>query len=173
MATYSIIADIFSSVTGGLFRFVRDALTSDDPLLISPATVLANYLRGTSLTTHPDSEEAWPLYISYEPDSPTNVASVYDSTGVKQGRLMIGTVIQNYGIQVRIRNSKYNLGWAKAEAIALDLDTIHNEIITIDSEDYIIKNIERQGPVVSLGKEKGTKKRNLFTINLLVTLKKV
>ena len=98
-------------------------------LLTSPAYILASYIRGQGLMTDPDDSAGvvWPLYISLMPDNvdvETNCGIVYSTSGIKDGRLMSGEVIQHYGIQLRIRCDDYNIGWAKAESVANNLDSI-------------------------------------------------
>jgi len=171
--SYNLIANIISSVTGGLFNFTR-VVTAEDKLLISPASILAAYIRSEETMSDPDDDDDWPLYISYLPDEvKTNAGAIYNTQGVKDGRLMEGSVIQYHGIQIKIRSDAHDTGWAKIEDISNDLDLINREEIKVDSEDYLIHNVNRIGSIISLGTEPGTKKRQLFTINFLVTLSRV
>jgi hypothetical protein len=86
---------------------------------------------------------------------------------------MVGPVMVHYGIQLRIRSQKHIDGYAKAEEIAAALDAIANGTITISAKDYVINNISRNGPPISLGAEKGTTNRRLFTVNFSVTMKRI
>ncbi len=145
-------------------------------LLTSPAFILATYLIGQGLMTDPVDNDEWPLYVSFMPDSSdvkTDCGTLYDIPGTKDGRLMAGEVIQHFGFQLKIRSSDYNTGWAKAEAIATNLDSVNNNVETVEGEDYQICNVSRVEPIVALGTEAGTKQRRLFTINFLVTVKKI
>ena len=176
--SYNLISgDIIGSITGGVFEYSKsfDVL---DSLQTSPAYILASYIVENSIgfMTNPVNEDDWPLYISYMPDGSdikTNCGSVYDTSGLKDGRLMEGQVIQHYGIQLRIRCDTHTTGWAKAEAIASALDAIVNDTVTIGSVEYRIYNVSRSGPVISLGMEEGTKERRLFTVNFIVTMKRI
>ena len=117
-----------------------------------------------------------PLYISSMPDGndiKTNLGVLYDTAPIKDGRLMTGPVIAHYGIQLRIRSQKHIAGYTKAEEVAAAMDAIQNGTITIDANDFIIQNITRSGPPISLGAEKGTTNRRLFSVNLILTLKRV
>ncbi len=171
--SYNLIADITPSVTGGLFDFTR-VITSEDDLLISPASILAAYIRSQGTMSDPADSIVWPLYVSYLPDeTETNAGAVYNTQGIKDGRLMEGSVIQHYGLQVKVRSDVHNTGWTKAEDISNDLDLIYREEIEVDSKDYLIHSVNRVGSIIALGTEPGTKKRQLFTINFLVTLNRI
>jgi len=146
-------------------------------LLTSPATILATYIIEQALMSNPVEEADWPLYISYMPDSSdvkTNCGAIYDVPGLKNGRLMSGTVIQHYGVQLKLRSDDYITGWAKMESIVTNLDTIHNVEVEITSgENYQISNVTRVEPIAPLGIEKGTKGRRLFVNDFLVTVKEI
>ena len=131
-------------------------------LLSSPALILAEYIKGQGLMSNPVANTTWPLYIPRMPDGvgvKTNIGCIYDAPGKKDGRLMIGTVIQHFGLQILIRCRTHNDGWLKMETIATNLDMAHNVEITVDGEDYQIQNISSVEPVVALGTEEGTKIR--------------
>ena len=164
------VAEVIPFVTIGCFDFLR---VSEDSLLISPATILGNYIRQELLMSDPGDRSDWPLYISYFPDVKTEMGAIYDTTGIKLGRHMTGDVIREYGIQIKISSDVLNDGWAKIEAIAIELDSIKGEEITINCEDYIIRFVSRSGPPIYLGVEDGTKKRKLFVLNCLINLYRV
>ncbi len=143
-------------------------------LLDTPAQILATYIRTQAEMTDPDDNGAWPLYVSWMPDAGavTNCGAAYDTDGNKDGRLMSdGTVIQHFGIQLKTRCDDYNTGWTKLEAVAIDLDGLLNEAIVVGGNNYEIQNVSRKSLVTSLGAEEGTQGRQLFTIDLLVTVK--
>ncbi len=175
---YTLISGkVIPAVTGGVFSYVR-GLTIDNALLTSPAYILASYIieQAIGSMTDPVDDNDWPLYVSRMPDGSdikTNCGTLYDTSGLKDGRLAEGTVIQHYGLQLRIRSDTHLVGWAKAEAIAIALDGVSNEVLAVGSYNYQIYNIRRMGPVISLGMEIGTKARRLFTVNFLVTLKRI
>jgi len=176
--SYDLISgNIVAAITGGVFSFVR-VLSVSASLLTSPAYILASYIIAEDIgaMTDPADDDDWPLYVSSMPDSrdiKTNCGAIYDSPGLKNGRLMEGPVIEHYGIQLKIRSDNHDDGWAKAEAIAVALDGIANDTITIGIVEYQIHNVKRMSPVISLGIEKGTKDRRLFTVNFLVTMKRI
>ena len=142
-------------------------------LLSPPAEILAEYIKNEGLMSAPADNTAWPLYVSYLSDSgiKNNAGAIYDTPGLKDGRLMSGTVIQHYGLRLKIRCTVYNTGWAKIEAIATNLDSVKNKAIVVGGEKYVVANVSRVEPVVHLGAEDGTKKRQLFISDFLVTMK--
>ena len=174
--SYSLIGGkVIPAVTGGVFAFTRVFSTSDT-LLVSPAVILAEYIRDQETMSDPGDNTDWPLYISYMPDSvdiDSDCGAIYDTTPIKDGRLMIGPVIQHYGIQIKIRSISHSIGWLKAENIITNLDAINYTLITIDGEEYQMNAVKRIGHIIPLGIELGTKDRQLFTVNFLVTLKRV
>ena len=175
--SYALISgEVIPAVTGGVFSFFR-TLTDSDTLLTSPAFILASYIIEQTIgsMTDPADSSDWPLYVSFMPDSSgvkTDAGALYDTSGIKDGRLMEGQVIQHYGIQLSIRSNTHVAGWAKAEAIASALDAVLNDSVIIDSVEYQIINITRS-LVISLGAEPGTKERRMFTVNFVVTMKRI
>lgn len=175
-----IVGDnLIAAITGGVLHTIPLARTvqGSDKLLTSPASILAAYIIDElEKMTDPSDKDNWPLYISSMPDGTnvkTNCGVIYDTTGTADGRLMIGLVPLHPGIQLRIRASSYEVGYAKIEDIASALDEVTNESITIAAGEYEIRNVSRTSPVASLGLEEGTKRRYLFTVNFLLTIKKL
>jgi len=176
--SYNLITETIPAVTGGLFDFERDLTAAEDTALgRSVISILADYIINTlSLMTTPSDEGNWPLYLSSMPDGDnikTNCGAIYDTTGVLDGKISDGEVIQHPGIQLRIRSDDYEIGYAKIEAIALALDSVLFDIVSIDAVDYLLQNVSRTTAVVPLGSERGYKRRFLFTVNFLVTLRKI
>jgi len=147
-------------------------------LLLPPVDILAPYIiaQGIGSLTAPAAGSDWPLYTAYQPDDSsvkTNSACFYDTPGIKDGRLMAGSAITHYGMQLRIRCDTYTTGYAKAEEVAVAMDDIFNASQVIGANTYTIQNISRQGPVIPLGVEKGTKGRQLFVVNFRATLTRI
>lgn len=174
---YTLIGeDVIPAVTGGVFGFAR-TLTVSDTLLTSPAFVLVSYIIEQMIgdMTDPVDDSDWPLYVSYTSDTSdvkTDLGVMYDTTPVKDGRFMEGPVQQHYGIQLKIRSKDHIVGITKAEEISSVLDAVVNETITVGVYEYQIYNISR-GTVISLGSEPNTKNRRLFTVNFLVSMKRI
>jgi hypothetical protein len=177
MSLVKKLADRWTVMTGGLFTFV---LGLDAPVALeaTPATILATYIiNELALATDPGDGAAWPMYVSSMPDGSdveNDCGCCYDTTGVKQFRLMNGIHQEKFGIQLRIRSVAYTDGFAKAESIATSLDAVNRASVVYEGETYTLVSVNRQGPVTPLGVEReGTERRDLFTVNFLVKMLRV
>uniref|UniRef100_A0A6M3K286 Tail protein n=1 Tax=viral metagenome TaxID=1070528 RepID=A0A6M3K286_9ZZZZ len=146
-------------------------------MLHSPADILNHYLVEQGLFTDPVSSSLWPLFVSDLPDDnhiEDDTACVYDTTGIKDGRIMRGgDTVQHFGIMVMVRSVEYSDGFLKAESVRVALDEIDHVSVTIDVAEYSIDNASSAGPVIALGNEEGTGRRKLFTVNALLTISEV
>jgi hypothetical protein len=175
-----IVGDnLIAAITGGVFCTtpLTRTVQGSDLLEISPSSIIAAYLIDEiSKMTWPTDKSSWPLYISHMPDGDeveTDCGAIYDTSGILDGRLMSGLVPQHPGIQIKIRSRDYEEGYAKIEDVASALDAISYYSITIAAGEYEIQNVSRTTAVVFIGLEPGTKRRYLFTVNFLLTIKKL
>jgi len=175
---YNLIAKTIPAVTGGLFDFEAVTIPAA-ALLQTPAAILAAYIidQGIGSMTDPADDLDWPLYIAFTPDNDntkTDLGVVYDTTGLKDGRLMVsGEVVEHQGVQIKIRSRTHLDGWNKLDAISRSLDAVFNDTVIIGANEFLIQNIKRSGLIIPLGVEKGTKNRRLFTANFLLTLGRI
>lgn len=140
----------------------------------SPARIVANLLADLGVGTLASSGTGdWRITYSMVIDVPDDVITIYDTTGIKQGRAHTsGEVFMHYGIQIAIRSADYDTGYVKAKSIATILDeTVKYAGVTIDSSVYSIPAISRRGSIISLGQQDSVSERNVFTINALVALR--
>jgi len=158
-------------------HLVIDLLESYDVVGDSPAAIIASYLTGVALMTVPSAGEDWPLYISYLRDEQgvkDNAGAIYNTSPVKDGRRMVaGTVLQHYGIQIIIRALIEETGWTKCNILANQLDSVVNVDVIKDGSTYRLHNVSRVGGINVLGEEMTTKRRKLFSMNFLVSLTKL
>ena len=85
-----------------------------------------------------------------------------------------GELLGHEGIQLRFRSVDAPRGWLKADAVQTALaEEIYQNSVVIESSDYVVHCFARIGNVMSLGKESPTSKRNVFTLNAVVSLKQV
>lgn len=154
-----------------------ESYSATDYLLDTPASVIATWITGVGLMTAPSAGDSWPLYVSSLPDGNNvedNAGVIYNTTPLKDARDMkTGEVTQHYGIQIVIRALDEETGWDKCNTIAGNLDALHNQLVSKDSNTYKIHNVSRSGGIGSLGFETGTKKRRLFSMNFLISLSKI
>jgi len=166
--------DLLAQMTGGVFE-MEPSYTSESS--DSPAAILATYLMQQLIMTSPSASSTWPLYIASLPDGANvqdNAGAIYNTTPVKDSRQMSdGFVLKHYGIQIKIRAKDDETGWDKCNDILSLFDAVHNVDVTKGDVLHRLQNISQTSGIVSLGTEIGTKRRLLFTMNFLVTLKEV
>lgn len=144
----------------------------------SPARVVRQMLVDLGLGVAGDYDQTgrytggdWPVFAASEPDLPDECLTVYDTTPIDDGSIMIdGERQEHQGVQIRVRAREHDAGWLKARAVAVALDeSVYDETVTIDGTTYLVMSANRQGGIAVLGKEP-TSRRNLFTLNALVTM---
>jgi len=179
MSLVIVTGDYISAITGGVYKLMSSARAREkgDVLLHTPSIILADYIIGTlsDMGRHSSGDD-WPLFVSYLPEGdtvPVDCGAIYDTAGILDGRTGQGEVIQHYGFMIHIRSSVYDVGWKKAEEIADDLSECSNNLITVDSTEYLICNVTRTSPVTYLGLDKDTERVFLFSVNFITTLKKI
>lgn len=145
-------------------------------MIDSPAAILQDFLILNNVFGDPagSGPPAWPIYVNNLPDRagvPDNVVGIFDTEGVKDGRIMrTGEIIKHYGVQIRVRSIKNTDGWTKVEAAGAILSTLMQQLASCNGNTYLIWNISQTSPNLYLGLEEGTKRRSLFSINFLCTI---
>lgn len=142
----------------------------------SQADVVLQALIELGLVEDSTSED-WSGFVGSEPDGPEvpdNVITIFDTGGRVFPRSTPDSHRIEYpGVQVRIRSGLYTEGYTKARNIALALDGINYEIVEVEDNEYLIHTISRSTEVLSIGKESPTSKRSLFTINAMISYRKL
>lgn len=140
----------------------------NSPAEILRASLIAGAL-GVLISTSPTG--AWPIFVGHMPDTPDNVMCVYDTAGIKDGRLMrTGKTIKHFGWQVRVRATEYDDGFVKIAMVADYLDTVLRETVVISSVTYVIQSVTQTSGPFSIGQESEAKRRENFTLNGTMTL---
>ncbi len=142
----------------------------------TPSSILAKYLIDTlAVFVNPGDSGDWPLYISSLPDGidvPFESAAVYDTTPLVDGKLMNGTLVEAYGIQLHVRSSLYETGYRKLAGAVKTLAGVHGVDVTMpNSYVYEIVNVGVASDAVYIGPDE--KKRCHFTANLILKLRTV
>lgn len=141
------------------------------------ADILRNLLLDLGLGSEVMAND-WSIAIGEIPEDPDNVMCIYDTSGVSDGRIMAnGQRVEHPGVQIRVRSLDYWAGRNKAEEVALALDAVLRRDVSLDEESvsatYSVQNITRTGTVNALGAEESDRRRFHFTINAILTLRKV
>lgn len=118
---------------------------------------------------------AWPVTATSEVDAPDNAITVYDTAGRGDGRSMIdGETFSHYGFQVRVRAADHDTGWAKADSIENGLSkSVYQRTVHVGGSTYLVHCVSGIGDVLSIGKETPASTRRVFTLNALLSVKKV
>ena len=146
--------------------------------LHSPARILSKLLIALNAGAEPNqttpSLVTWPIYWDNEPDGsgvPANLISVYDTQGIDKGREMVTNERATYeGLQVRVRASDKEQGYAKTQAIAVLLDQIYQRTVSIGTSSYTIQSVMRTS-MTPQGREVGQTGRRVWFVNGLITLR--
>jgi len=146
--------------------------TPSDDLQHTPCFIIGSYLIANGIVSLPSLSDDWPLYKSALPDIADNYGAIYDTTPIVDARVSKSYPNIHYGLQIIIRASDYEIGKAKARAIAVILETIQNSSVEFGEYEYSIRTARPTSGVIPLGQEpETTKRRYLFTINFLSTIK--
>jgi len=158
-----------STGPGGSVQTIGTVIVSDGSR-VPPSKVLAEYLIGQAIFSN-DMSADWALFVSSLPDKPTKAGVVYDTDGLKDGRIATsGESIIHHGVQLRVRSNDYVEGFAKIEDAVNLISTIKNISVVIGSKTYIINSVSQTSSIISLGVEEGTGRRISWTCNFLMTL---
>ena len=138
----------------------------------SPADVIRYLLIDLSLGTLPSASGDWPIIANRELDSPDNLITVFDTAGLRNGRVADGEVQEHEGFQIRVRAGTQTVGQAKINAIKQAIDnSVLNKSVVIGASTYIVYAISRRSGPFYLGQDVETSKRIVFTINAVVALR--
>lgn len=132
----------------------------------SPAMILREVLRAMGKGTLPTEQLSWPIYVGQMPDKPDEVIAVFDTSGQLDGRTHVDGVVHSHpGIQIRIRSTRYDLGYARANQLRIALQEIKREVVLIEAVSYTVHVGSKIGDILSLGKSEEVNKRDLFSLN--------
>lgn len=139
-----------------------------DTLTHSPADILRYMLIDLGLGTLPTDAGSWPVFATFEADTPDNAITTYNEAPIHLGRSQIsGLVYERYGMQIAVRAVDNNTGWNKIYTIAATLDqSVYEYHISISSSTYTVHSCSRSSGPIDAGKGKPVSKRNLFTLNI-------
>lgn len=140
----------------------------------SPADVVRSLLLELELGfDYADDATSWAVFTDGEPDLPDNCITVYGTQGRDEGSEMVqGERAEHHGVQIRIRSKTHTQGYVKARDIASAMDR-NSHFINLVLEDigYLVWKVTRTTDVLPLGKDAPNSKRNLFTINAVVSVR--
>lgn len=139
----------------------------------SPAEIIRHLLADLSLGTLTGS--SWPIVIAIAQNLPDAQIILYDTAGMKDGRLMrTGEIIAHPGVQIRVRGPIYPEAWGKAKAISDKLSEVGRVSVAVNtSQAYTIVSITQTGDIQPIGLvQEGDRTNHNFTVNITVTIEK-
>jgi hypothetical protein len=132
----------------------------------SAAFVIRQAIVNGGLGTEPGAALPWPVFASAEPGTPDAAITVFDTGARDLGRTSPdGGRTELPGIQVRVRAGTHEVGYAKADEIALFLDGLYWFPVAVGGVLYLIHAVHRTGGIASLGRDAPTGTRRVFTVN--------
>lgn len=141
----------------------------------SPAEILREALvdvkEGMLPSKYKGGNNSWPIFVGHLPEEPDNAVCIYDTTGVRDGRIQeSGENIDHPGFQVRVRGKDHPTAYKKIKEIqdAITLFSMTEAVIGIYT--YKIHSATRTGTIISLGQEVDRKRRAEFTLNGILTI---
>lgn len=138
----------------------------------SPADIVRYLLVQLGQGTLPSSNDAWPVFVSSEPNLPDQAVTVYDTAGHYDGRNMRGgEKYEFHGVQIRVRGVNHQDAFQKANGLAVALDvSVNRSKVPIGVNRYMVYDVSRTSGPLNLGNEENTN-RIIFTINAVVSLR--
>jgi Bacteriophage minor capsid protein len=132
----------------------------------SPAAVVAQLLNDLGYGS---------VYVDGEPSEPDAVVTVYNTSGVLDGRTMVdGEVQEHHGLQIRVRDVDDATAHAKVDDVAIALDQrVYANVVEVGSDQYIVYCLNRKSSVTHLGTDKPTSRRTAYTVNYTAALRQV
>jgi autotransporter adhesin len=138
---------------------------------LSGAQVVAAYLQSLGLVQSSSQSEDWWVTVGAKTTQPAEAVAVYDTAGVKDGRLMeTGEEIVHPGVQVLVRSGGYTRGWRKVVAIQNALSLALNNEVVVGLEAVTLVAFSLTSPPSHVGQEQD-QPRQLFTMNGTLTLR--
>lgn len=139
-----------------------------------PEKILGQLLRDLGLGSAVGGAGTWPVFVGSEPTNPDEAITVFGTVGRLQGRTNPDKEMSEMpGGQIRVRSGMYEIGSAKARAIADALDAVYRQIVIVVGVQYLIQHVGRTTPVLPIGTESATSKRQVFTVNVLMSLRQL
>ena len=127
--------------------------------------------------TRPQDDGSFPVFLTHTPEALDDCITIYDTTGIKLGRLMEGEVVQREGAMIRIRSSSYSDGWNKGKDLVEMVDGARKKEVDLDAGDFggmegdfsnfVIDSLMRESTLLVVGTESaGERRRQIFTLNI-------
>ena len=141
----------------------------------SPATILVALLVDQlGICTRVADQGDWPAFLEHMPDKPDECLCVYDTMGIKDGRMMnTMETVMHHGIEILLRSRDYTAPYTKARSISGDLSVLTPQNFSLLGSVYRVYNVTETTAPTHLGEEAGTIRRYYVSVNMLFAVRKV
>ena len=142
----------------------------------SPAEIIRASLVENLIGTLPSVNQggAWPIFVGHMPGLPDDALCIYDTPGIREGRLQVtGETVSHPGWQIRVRAKDHVTGIMQMDLIAKNLDGVQRNQLDVNGKSFIIYTVTQTSTIFSLGQEADGKRRNLFTLNGIVSIRTI
>jgi hypothetical protein len=104
------------------------------------------------------------------PAKPDNAVCVYDTAGLRDGRLMpTGESMTKVGWEIRVRATDHPTAHGKIKDIKKYLDGIRMREVVLGGDAYTIASVTQTSGVLAIGQEPDAERRVSFTLNGTMT----
>src|SRR5690606_37798810 len=101
----------------------------------SPADILRQLLIDLGLVNAHDEVGDWPAFTHFEPTTPDNCITTFDTVGIRHNRLMTpGQTQHHYGLQVRVRAALSPVGFEKINEITIGLESVYRRLVSLTDQ---------------------------------------
>jgi hypothetical protein len=144
-------------------------------LLVNAGKAVWDQLQATSLK--------WKVHVLIVPDDPPhNIVTIYDTLGLKDGRLFdTGETVVHPGWQIMVRSSHPKTGFRMADILFKHTDTVQSVQVNIPGQtvdgmlipatNYKVVGLYKTSPIFNAGQDE--KRRFLFTLNGTTTIQQL
>jgi hypothetical protein len=140
----------------------------------TPAQILYEYFKEFPALLYKVEGDSWfgRAFINNDPADKLKYLVYSDTTGRQQGKLAIGTPLQGYGVQIRIRHDDQVQGYKDTQTMELACNALAHVAFTLGSTNYILHGAHSTSPIIRVGREQPGNTLMIYSLNLLTTISK-
>ena len=137
----------------------------------SPAEVLLQMLIDLDVCSEP-GDGGTEGFCDRMPDRPDQLLTVFNTSGMDNGRVMQGERVELEGIQVSVRAQKEEDAWTIGQNVCNSFDSTSMRRVTVNGHQYVIWMIKRTSRVIPIGKDSNSNRMGA-TVNALVSMRQI
>lgn len=134
--------------------------------------ILAALLRSLGVGTDPVDELPWPVFALVWPNDPDEIVGIHDMSMKTDGRIQrTGETLAFEGVQIRVRSKKLSSASKQIRTIALALDEVLNDEVSVEHTRYEIPGVHQLRTPAYIGEDENDRKE--FTLDCKFFAKEV